>query len=405
MRLRNSILILCVSTLAACVGPNTAPVVYGTNPQWQGRVYESPEQLPYASASKNGPSNIQPSAARRGPGSGRAQARAISGGAPLTPVVEGEAPALIQVAANSSASAPGYRQSLVNPRPEIQFDNGRKRRPVNTVRVGKGDTVYAIARRVGVPPKEIIELNNLREPFQLSIGEVLRVPNAFTVNDQFSGTAPVDQVSKPQPSRARTHVVRRGDTLYAISRGSGVSVQALAKANNLRVPYTLSVGEELVVPTAATSAMQARAVVIPARRAQEASYSPTAKSKSASPFEWPVRGRVVQEFQSRGAGGRNDGIDIAAPSGTPVRAAADGEVVYRGSELKGYGNLLLVKHADGYVTAYAHNDSMIVRKGQMVRRGQVIARVGQSGETKEPKLHFEIRKDLKAVNPIALLGA
>ena len=78
-------------------------------------------------------------------------------------------------------------------------------------------------------------------------------------------------------------------------------------------------------------------------------------------------------------------------------------MVYRGSELKGYGNLLLVKHADGYVTAYAHNESMIVRKGQMVRRGQVIARVGQSGETKEPKLHFEIRKDLKAVNPIALL--
>jgi len=116
-----------------------------------------------------------------------------------------------------------------------------------------------------------------------------------------------------------------------------------------------------------------------------------------------VKGAVIAEFGSAGVGRRNDGVNIAAPVGTPVRAAADGEVVYRGSELDGYGNLLLIKHADGFVTAYAHNDTMLARKGQKVQKGQVIAKVGQTGAVTEPQLHFEIRQNLKSVDPLALL--
>ncbi|MHA7873321.1 MAG: murein hydrolase activator EnvC family protein, partial [Hyphococcus sp.] len=128
-------------------------------------------------------------------------------------------------------------------------------------------------------------------------------------------------------------------------------------------------------------------------------------AKTKSMFAWPVRGAVIAEYGSGDVGRRNDGVNIAAPAGTPVRAAADGEVVYRGSELDGFGNLLLVKHTDGFVTAYAHNDAMLVKKGDKVRQGQVIAKVGESGAVTSPQLHFEIRQNLKSVDPIALLGA
>jgi murein DD-endopeptidase MepM/ murein hydrolase activator NlpD len=122
-------------------------------------------------------------------------------------------------------------------------------------------------------------------------------------------------------------------------------------------------------------------------------------------FEWPVRGKVIASYGVTDFGRRNDGVNIAAPAGTPVRAAADGEVVYRGSELDGFGNLLLVKHAGGFVTAYAHNEAMLVKKGAKVRQGQVIAKVGQSGAVSSPQLHFEVRRNLKSIDPATLLSA
>ena len=120
-------------------------------------------------------------------------------------------------------------------------------------------------------------------------------------------------------------------------------------------------------------------------------------------FAWPVRGAIISDYGGGELGKRNDGINIAAPAGTPVRSAADGEVVYRGSELEGFGNLLLVKHTDGFVTAYAHNDAMLVKKGDVVRKGQVIAKVGETGAVTTPQLHFEIRQKLKSVDPLTLL--
>ncbi|MEX0645808.1 MAG: M23 family metallopeptidase, partial [Parvularculaceae bacterium] len=112
---------------------------------------------------------------------------------------------------------------------------------------------------------------------------------------------------------------------------------------------------------------------------------------------------IIGQYGAGLMGRRNDGVNIAAPVGTPVRASADGEVVYRGSDLDGYGNLLLIKHGDGFVTAYAHNDAMLVKKGDLVRQGQVIAKVGQTGAATVPQLHFEIRQDLKSVDPLGFL--
>ncbi len=120
-------------------------------------------------------------------------------------------------------------------------------------------------------------------------------------------------------------------------------------------------------------------------------------------FVWPVEGRVLSSYGAEAGGGHNDGINIAAPSGTPVVAAAAGTVAYVGNELRGYGNLVLLKHQGGYLTAYAHNSKVLVHKGDRVARGQTIARVGATGAVKEPQLHFEIRDGRNPIDPTTLL--
>lgn len=299
--------------------------------------------------------------------------------------------------------------------------SGDTRRTVSagTVRVGRGDTVYAISRRTGASPEAIIRANNLRAPYHLAVGQAIRIP----------GAAPNQRTasSRQQTNEVKVYTVRRGDTLYAISRKTGAPVDQLASINRMRYPYPLQVGDRVKVPavrTASASTNRNRTSSTPRQQNNNsATRRPTPILASATPparlpanqdasvrsngqlgFDWPVRGKIVDEFRKGERGIRNDGIDIAAPVGTPVRAAADGEVVYRGAGLDGYGNLLLIRHQSGYVTAYAHNDVMLVRKGQQVRQGQIIAKVGQTGSADQPRLHFEIRRDLKAVDPLAYLG-
>ena len=121
-------------------------------------------------------------------------------------------------------------------------------------------------------------------------------------------------------------------------------------------------------------------------------------------FLMPVNGKVTARFGSVSNGLHNDGINIAAPRGTPVRAAQNGVVAYAGNELKGFGNLLLIRHANGWMSAYAHNDVLLVKRGDQVKRGQVIARVGSTGNVATPQLHFELRHNTEAVDPVPNLG-
>ncbi len=122
-------------------------------------------------------------------------------------------------------------------------------------------------------------------------------------------------------------------------------------------------------------------------------------------FLWPVRGKLLSVFGTATAGTQNDGINISAPAGTTVSAAESGTVAYSGNELRGFGNLLLIKHADGWVTAYAHNEVLLVKKGQKVRRGEPIARVGSTGGVAQSQLHFELRRGTKAIDPLDHLPA
>jgi murein DD-endopeptidase MepM/ murein hydrolase activator NlpD len=138
---------------------------------------------------------------------------------------------------------------------------------------------------------------------------------------------------------------------------------------------------------------------------QTASVAPITGTTGNGQFGWPVQGKVLSKYGATADGLRNDGVNIAAPAGAPVVAAADGVIAYAGNELRGFGNMILIRHADGWVTAYAHNESLTVKKGDTVKRGQMIARVGQTGNVTSPQLHFEIRKGTQAQDPMKYLGS
>jgi murein DD-endopeptidase MepM/ murein hydrolase activator NlpD len=236
-----------------------------------------------------------------------------------------------------------------------------------------------------------------------------------------SSVQPAARPASAQPSSGTT-IVQSGDTLYAIARRTNVTVRALIDANGLRPPYTVVAGQRLRLPVVAqvpaetTRAAPAEAAAPPSAQpvvtpsAAAAVPAPSPQPDAAPPprsgrFAWPVRGTVVSAFGAKPGGLQNDGINIAAPRGTPVRAAENGVVVYAGNELKGFGNLLLVRHADGWMSAYAHLDEAVVARGAQVQRGQVIGQVGQTGGVAAPQLHFELRRAGRAVDPQSVLSA
>lgn len=291
------------------------------------------------------------------------------------------------------------------------------------VTVYAGDTVYGIARRYSLAVRDLIEANNLQPPYQLQPGTVLRLPGG-----------------------GQDYVVQRGDTLSVLARRFKVDFNTLAATNGKRAPYVLHVGERLTIPGAKGSAVTTQAAMtappassgstgsivvgspnapggegkattprpdqppayarapVPAASPSSHSLPAAPPARAASSFLWPLKGEVVAEFGPLpGKGQHNDGINIVAARGTAVRAAENGVVAYVGNELKGFGNLLLVKHADNWMTAYAHNDKLMVKRGDQVKRGQTIATVGASGSVASPQLHFEIRRGTEAVNPVDYL--
>ncbi|MBC7577103.1 MAG: M23 family metallopeptidase, partial [Tardiphaga sp.] len=157
-------------------------------------------------------------------------------------------------------------------------------------------------------------------------------------------------------------------------------------------------------PAPREKARLAQATTTPEEAVTEAPAKAADATGALPTFRWPVRGRVVTGYGAKTNGKSNDGINVAVPEGTPVKAAEDGVVAYSGNELKGYGNLVLVRHSNGYVTAYAHASELLVKRGETIKRGQVIAKSGQSGEVGSPQLHFEIRKGSSPVDPLQFLN-
>ncbi|TAK50094.1 MAG: LysM peptidoglycan-binding domain-containing protein [Xanthobacteraceae bacterium] len=298
--------------------------------------------------------------------------------------------------------------------------------------VGTSDTIDVLAKRYKVPAAAIIQANRMSSPRALQPGQQLIIPRRTAV-----AAAPVNAaapVTHPAPAPAPTavpshHTVGRGDTLMNVGRRYKISAAKIARANNIAPTAQLRIGDKLVIPggTVATakpaSSTQVAAVAPvaaapePAQKVRLASAAPAADPVEASPavkaaeatgglpsFRWPVRGRVIAGYGAKTDGKQNDGINLAVPEGTPVKAAEDGVVAYSGNELKGYGNLVLVRHANGYVTAYAHASELMVKRGDTIKRGQIIAKSGQTGEVGSPQLHFEIRKGSAPVDPQKFLN-
>jgi lipoprotein NlpD len=198
------------------------------------------------------------------------------------------------------------------------------------------------------------------------------------------------------------HRVQAGENLYRIGKAYGIDYQELARLNRIYAPYRISAGSELFIPGA--SRQLPVTVITPkavnTARPARPTTTPSGKSVSTG-FAWPVEGRVSSRFGARERG-YHDGIDISAPRGAPVRAARPGKVIFS-DRLSGYGNVIIVEHPGGYTSVYANNERNLVAKGRSVHEGERIATIGSSGRASGPQLHFEIRKDNVARNPIYYL--
>ncbi len=300
-----------------------------------------------------------------------------------------------------------------------------------------GDTLYSIARANNVHVKDLIKVNKLQAPYHLNIGQRIQLPRgAFGRTQVVSNSAYSPQPASGAPglsvASSSTHQVRAGETLYSLGRKYDVHPKQIARSNELPPLYGLRIGQMLRIPSGAdvgrfpaiaakTSAqpgsnqkMTRTYVPVPSSRpgsiksakpALDNTPLPQPEKRGNSKFRWPLTGRVISSYGPKPSGSRNDGINIAVPEGTSVKAAENGVVAYAGNELKGYGNLILIRHDSGWVTAYAHNKELFVKRGDLVSRGRVIAKSGSTGSVTSPQLHFEIRKGADAVNPVKYLGS
>jgi murein DD-endopeptidase MepM/ murein hydrolase activator NlpD len=286
------------------------------------------------------------------------------------------------------------------------------------------------------------------------VADTLVAPKATTKKSKFNQTAAADDTTTEEPvvmkptrksSAGASYTVASGDTLYSVGRKFGVSPFMIADANGFAHDSALPLGQEIRVPGA-------KSMVAPVTIAEDTSPAPTTKKKAklslveeeqtqagatsepaigedqtqqatakpvvkikepvvaAAPtstamnLRWPLKGKIISGYGPKPDGMKNEGINIAVPEGTSIRAADDGVVAYAGNELKGYGNLVLVRHAGGFVTAYAHAKQLMVKRGDTVKRGDVIGLAGQTGAVTSPQLHFEVRKGAAALDPMKYIS-
>jgi murein DD-endopeptidase MepM/ murein hydrolase activator NlpD len=323
----------------------------------------------------------------------------------------------------------------------------------DTIEVQSGDTLFSIARRHGVSVAVLKEANGLTGD-TVRPGQRLAVPSGLQPAPL--GRTPVAKapafespVAATQPAHERTatkspgsglppgvepppgwegrYRMKNGDSLYGIAFQHRVSLDELKQANNITDPTKVWSGTILAVPERPHSAAEPNAKAPPriiqinpkvinaepreptppavrtAKRSDILSDAPA--QVTTGKFRWPVtRGKLISGFGKMADGRHNDGVNLAAPLGTDIVAAESGRVAYADNELKGYGNLILIRHANGWVTAYAHADQVLVRAKDEVRRGQVIGKVGKTGGVDQPQLHFELRQPSGPVDPVPHLG-
>jgi murein DD-endopeptidase MepM/ murein hydrolase activator NlpD len=271
--------------------------------------------------------------------------------------------------------------------------------PVSQHVVQPGETLYSISRLHGVDTTTLAQANGIGPPYRVQVGAALRLPAAVETRGApvVQATAPIAAYARPAAPVAAAPiappVVAREEEAAAARTESLLPPAPAAKP--------ASPAGESAAPPSKPPPAPALPSAPPPKPEQLAALPPPVPAAPAErgSFLWPVQGRILSTYGSGAGGTHNDGINIAAPLGTNVVAADAGTVAYAGNELRGFGNLVLVKHADGWMTAYAHNSVLLVKRGDKVRRGQTIARVGATGAVGEPQLHFEIRHGARALDP------
>lgn len=275
-----------------------------------------------------------------------------------------------------------------------------------------GETLFSLSNDYAVTVRALVVANKLQEPYHLQAGQRLVIP------------------------AVHSYQVVRGDSVYGLSLQHKLSVKQLIAINGLEEPYQLYVGQEIIFPGAVEDKVtenespatgpqiqsahsigqsldaphlpsSPKSRPLRTEQTQHLAFAPKRRlampqpaARASSRFLRPVRGKIVSSFGPKAGGIYNDGVNIAVTEGTGVRASENGVVVYAGNSLRGFGNMILLKHADGWLTAYAHNQKLLVAQGEAVKRGQPIALSGQTGSVEKPQLHFEIRRGEKALDPV-----
>ncbi len=352
-----------------------------------------------------------------------------------------------EVVANNETAAPPAKSTFTYKKPAVKSQTVATGA---TVRVEDGMTLYSIAKANGMTVQQLAEANSIAQPYTVSKGRILRIPGAATAQlpaaqskKKVVSLVEEEQTAQAAPAPLKSggaYTVQNGDTLYSLGRKFNVSPFTIASLNGLSKDKPLSLGKTIKIPAGAKIAQAAKiptdnsqeqitddgeqnlAAATPAKKpaplalpkvqgeqvsAQDVPAIPDASSTPASglAMRWPVRGKIISDFGKKPSGLKNEGINISVPEGTSIRAAESGVVAYAGNELKGYGNLILIRHAGGYVTAYAHAKSLNVKRGDTVKRGDVIAIAGQTGAVQSPQLHFEVRKGATALDPTKYLSS
>ncbi len=242
-----------------------------------------------------------------------------------------------------------------------------KRVDLQEITVAKGDTLYSLSRKYQIPVNDLAVMNKLVAPFNLSVGQKLKVPKLAEVQTRPAVTVKKAVVKKEVKTNTTTKTSQTKVEKQKTDKQSSTKVQEKPK--------------------------EAKKTVEPKNNTQKIA------ARSSSKFSWPVRGTILSGYGPKNGGLVNDGINISAPLGTTVKAAENGVVAYAGNEVKGMGNLIIIQHSDGWMTVYAHLNSMDVRRGARVNVGQPIGKIGKTGKVDKPQLHFEIRKGTKSYNP------
>ena len=315
----------------------------------------------------------------------------------------------------------------------VNKDNKKHELEYKVLTVEKGQTLIHIAIDNNCTLREVATLNSINPPYNLYIGQKIKVPiknnnfkeEKYSKNSENSKTIKINNKTSIINDN-NIYVVKKGDTIYSIAKKNDVNFSDLVKNNNLKKPYNIFVGQKLKLSASSNNSTKNSFE----QKNRDKSYSnqnnnklerfeedTKVKSKNEtltredskilvngnSMFIWPVKGDILKKFGKQEDGSFNDAINIKSEHGTKVKAADNGEVAYAGNELKGFGNIIIIKHKNGWLTVYGHCDSINVKVKDKVEKGQVIATVGKTGNVNESQLYFSLRKGRTAMDPLKYL--